>query len=117
MEATKTVNARPPKMTIHEIYMLLNEPDLTLEKLDEIDQQLTEQYLGFYFTADVEKQLQQVCDAENRNPEINRHLLELTTGRDINSIYAMPKECKLGDERRGRFHRELQRQFYDSRIS
>lgn len=82
------------KMTIQEIYELLSDPKLTLEQLEEIDQQLTEQYLGFYFTDDIEKQLLQVCDSANGSPEINRHLLELVTGKDINSIYAMPKECR-----------------------
>lgn len=86
---------KKPKLTIREIYELLNKPDITLNQLDDIDQQLTEQYLGYYFNADIEKQLQQVCDSEKRSPEISRHLLELVTGKDINSIYAMPKECRF----------------------
>ena len=80
--------------SLQEIYNTLTRPDVTLEELDLIDQKLTEQYLGFYYAWGLEKQLQQYCQEDSNNFELKMRLLDISTGKSIDQIYSLPKECR-----------------------
>lgn len=83
------------KLDLKSLYEEMTQPDVTLDRLNEIDKCLTEEYLGYYYSWDLEKQLREYCKEDPHNKDLTRQLLDLAIGQSMDDIYSMSKLRRL----------------------
>jgi hypothetical protein len=83
------------KLDLRSLYEDMTQPDINMDKLNEIDKKLTEEYLGYYYSWDLEKQLREYCKDDPHNRDLNNQLLDLAIGQSMEEIFSMSKIRRL----------------------